>query len=1093
MGLVAQHWATVKTDKNSNFFEKQEAFYEYWDGKEYEKGKGYKQFKRWEWFWEQRVDASGEFPAPDHLWKEDAQFRKANKSSHLAKNNANWTQLGPSNLTSSSSSPGIGRVSCVAEDPNNSNIIYAGTPGGGLWKSLDGGASWTPMTDHLPTLGVSGVVVDPVDTDIIYIATGDGDGEDTYSVGVLKSYDGGVNWEVTGLSWAVQHMRVSYRLLMSPIDNNVLLVATDEGIWKTENAGETWGQVQTGEIEDMEYHPTDPSIVYANGNTFYRSTNGGNSFQATSTGLPANSDVSRYSTAVTLDQPDWVYLLAGSADDQGYLGLWRSTDAGETFELRSSSPNIMGWSTSGSDSGGQAWYDIALEADPDNASRVFVGGVNLWKSESGGSNWSLRAHWVYPSTTGTYVHADIHALSYVGSNLYCMSDGGIFKSTNDGNSFSDITSGIANTQFYRIGPSATDAGLILAGAQDNGTIALDGGSWGQIYGGDGMNCLVHPTNSNRFWVSTQYGNVYRTNNGGSSFTNWVQGIPESGSWVTPYMLDPNDANTLYAGFEHLWKRTGSGSWQAVSEGGGNITQFNIAPSNSDVIYIVRGNTSLSMTTDGGNNWSNVDVGPGGATKTSIAFNPDDEDEVYITISGFTNGQKVFKTTDGGQNWENFSLNLPNFPANTIVYETGTDGGVYVGMDVGVYYKSDDLANWIPYDDGLPRCVISELEIHYGTGKIRAATYGRGVWEGDLFTGLTDAPIADFEADKIIACVGEELTFTDLSLNHSPDWDWTFTGGNPATSDLQSPVVTYDAEGEYEVQLSVMNNVGVSTETKTAYIQVLSQVGEALPFSDGFEDYTDIPNSGRWSIENEDGDLTWELNEFYGAGSDNSVWIDNYVNTENHKDRLISTTLDLSTVEDIVLTMDVAFAQKTEENRDKLRVYISTDCGDSWNLKKSFSGHTTLKSVEPREEQFFPLESEWHNLAVTNITGSNLVSGFKFQLYFENDGGNNLFVDNINLSSPTVGLSDLDRRNLNMELFPNPTDEQSVLKFQLIGEREVDLIIRDITGRIVHSSDMGMLSFGEHQVDLNASSWAAGIYTVSLQVDGTASQLKWSIK
>jgi len=187
---------------------------------------------------------------------------------------------------------------------------------------------------------------------------------------------------------------------------------------------------------------------------------------------------------------------------------------------------------------------------------VFVGGVNLWRSNTGGSSWSIRAHWVYPSVTGTYVHADIHDLKYIGSRFYCLSDGGIYRSANDGSSFSDLTPGLAISQFYRIGTSATDEDFILAGAQDNGTIRMQNGSTGQIYGGDGMNCLIHPTNTNRYFVSTQYGNINRTNNGGDSFQNWVSGIPESGAWVTPYMLDPNDSNTLYVGYQSLWKRTG---------------------------------------------------------------------------------------------------------------------------------------------------------------------------------------------------------------------------------------------------------------------------------------------------------------------------------------------------------------------------------------------------------------------------------------------------------------------------------------------------------------------------------------------------------
>ncbi|NNC83697.1 MAG: T9SS type A sorting domain-containing protein, partial [Flavobacteriales bacterium] len=853
----------------------------------------------------------------------------------------------------------------------------------------------------------------------------------------------------------------------------------------------TWYQVQTGEIEDMEYHPTDPTIIYANGHTFYRSIDGGENFEASNEGLPSSSDVSRYSTAVSPDEPDWVYLLAGDADTQGFLGIYRSTDQGQTWTLRADSPNLMGWSGEGTDTGGQAWYDIAVEVDPDNADRVFVGGVNLWRSNTGGSSWSIRAHWVYPSFTGAYVHADIHDLKYIGNRLYCLSDGGIFVSNSDGTAFTDLTEGLTITQFYRLGSSVTNSSLILAGAQDNGMLRTLNGSWGQIYGADGMECLVHPTNTSRYFISSQYGNIRRTNNGGDSFTNWVEGIPESGAWVTPFMLDPNDPNTLFAGYESLWKRTGNGAWFQLSPPSGNITQFNIAPSNSDVIYIVRSTTVLK-TTDGGDTWSGISVGGSSTTKTSIAFNPEDENEVYITVSGFNIGSKVYRTTDGGDNWENISYNLPNFPANSIVYEAGSNGGLYVAMDVGIYYINDDLVNWIPYEEGLPKVPVSELEIHYATNKLRAATYGRGLWESDLFTGLTEPPAADFIVSKEMACVGEELTFTDFSINHSPGWQWVFEGGSPATSTEQNPQVTYANAGTYDVSLMVDNGVGSDMEMKSEFITILSDVGEEMPFTEGFETIVDLEVSDRWSIENLDNDMTWEVNTSVGNGSPSCVWINNYNNAFDRKDRLFSTTIDMSGAEEMELTMDVAFAQIDEDDKDKLRVYSSTDCGNDWDLKKSFSGHTTLHSVDPMTEEFFPSgPEEWHTLVVDNLDSDDAVEGFRFYLYFENDGGNNIFIDNINLSFIVSGVEDLDIKNLDMQIFPNPSAGNSALEFFLLGDREVGLSIYDISGRAIDNMDLGSLGFGPHRFDLEMD-LGSGVYLVELSVDGKSETIRWFI-
>ncbi|NNK81372.1 MAG: T9SS type A sorting domain-containing protein, partial [Flavobacteriales bacterium] len=316
---------------------------------------------------------------------------------------------------------------------------------------------------------------------------------------------------------------------------------------------------------------------------------------------------------------------------------------------------------------------------------------------------------------------------------------------------------------------------------------------------------------------------------------------------------------------------------------------------------------------------------------------------------------------------------------------------------------------------------------------------------------------------------------------------------PSTSDEQSPSVIYSSEGVFDASLTVSNNFGEDTETKTEIVQVLSSVGEELPFEEGFESILSIEESDRWFIENEDEDMTWEKYDGIGSSSNSSVWINNFFNEDNNKDRLFSSTIDLGDVDEVLLSMDVAFAQKDEDDKDKLRVYVSTDCGDDWNLKKSFSGHTTLKSVEPMTEEFFPQSADdWHTLEVDNISGSNLVEGFRFYLYFENDGGNNIFVDNINLSFISTGLNDPDLLNLDLQLFPNPTSTESALEYYLLGDRRVSYSITDITGRMLENVDLGVLPFGEQRILLEKGSMASGIYTIELLVDGKSSQVKWMI-
>ena len=200
-------------DKNANFYEIQQAFNEHWDGKPYEKGKGWKQFKRWEYFMEPRVYPSGRINNPGIVYEEHMKFQNkygAQKEKFNDKT-SNWTPIGPTNFIDNSYLR-IGRINAITVDPNNSNIIYVGSPAGGCWKSIDAGNSWAPLSDNLGSLGVSGIAIDPTNSNIVYIATGDGDGNDTYSIGVMKSIDGGNTWNTTGLNWSTTQSRECVKL-----------------------------------------------------------------------------------------------------------------------------------------------------------------------------------------------------------------------------------------------------------------------------------------------------------------------------------------------------------------------------------------------------------------------------------------------------------------------------------------------------------------------------------------------------------------------------------------------------------------------------------------------------------------------------------------------------------------------------------------------------------------------------------------------------------------------------------------------------------------------------------------------------------------
>lgn len=822
--LYAQHWSEMMTDTSANFYDVQQAFESYWKDKDHtQKGKGWKPFKRWEWFTAQRVYPSGDLGQMNQAMKVYFDQVAADPIRGSGPG-GDWSFMGPSKVPSNGG--GAGRLNFLRFDPSDPNILWTGSPGGGLWKSTDAGASWTNWnTDNLPVIGCSDILIDPTDTDILYLATGDGDAGDTYSVGVLKSTDGGLTWAATGLGWDVSSQRRIRKLIMHPTNSQIIHAATSAGIFRTVNGGVNWTQVQPGDFYDLEYHPTDPQIVYGSSKGFFRSTNGGTSWTQISTGLPTTNLSRRMALAVTPASPNTVYVLAANSADNGYLGLYRSTDSGSTFSTRSESPNILGWSSNGDDSGGQGWYDLAVAASPTDANAVYVGGVNIWRSVNGGQDWGINGHWY--GDQAPYVHADIHDLIFKpgsGNTVYAATDGGLFRTSNNGQSWSDLSDGLEIAQLYRLGLSATDDNLVISGWQDNGTNRLNDGNWARVVGGDGMECIVDHKNASTMYGALYYGNIRKSTNGGQNFFTIVEsgdsdGVNSGGLWVTPYIMHPTENQTLLVGKNNLYRSTDGGSnWETLGNigGGGLISHIAYAPSNPNVIYVSRTNT-ISVSTDGGNSFSNITNGLPNLSITYIAVSSASPSVVYVTYSGYLAGNKVFVSYNGGQSWTNYSNGLPNLPVNCIVFEKGSANAVYAGTDVGVYYRDGNKSSWEPFSTGLPNVVVTELEIQYDVSKIRASTYGRGIWESTIYSGTPQAPEAVF-ANPASACSGISVKFTNLSTNNPINFQWAFEGGMPASSNLSDPEVTWLSPGTYNVTLTVTNVAGTSTVSKTIEIR-----------------------------------------------------------------------------------------------------------------------------------------------------------------------------------------------------------------------------------------------------------------------------------
>lgn len=815
--LIAQKWVDMMLDHEANFYETEAEFERYWadwqaQGNVIPKGKGYKQFQRWAWFMQSRVDEQGNRPSSSATQVGMESFWRTYQAPSTRAAASNWSPMGPFEVTETGNDFGHGRVNVIARDPGNPSILYVGTPAGGLWKSEDGGLNWAAKTDDFVAIGVSGIAIDPNNTDIIYAGTGDGDGGDTRSVGILRSDDGAQTWSTTGMNHTLTQNVDTRKLLIDPSNGGTLYAALSDGLWKSSDSAATWTQLLMGGIKDVEFKPQDPNFLYVatDNDELLISNNGGTLFTPSTNGAPIPSQTGRLAIAVTASQPDWVYLL-GSNTDNSFQGVWRSTNSGASFTQMSNSPNIFDWSTDGSGNGGQAWYDMAFAVNPNDSNEVVCGGVNVWKSTDGGASWGIIGHW-FGGGGNPYVHADIHSLEYFGNTLYCGSDGGINRTTSAGNSWDHLSDGLQIMQFYRIAGSPMDINLVIGGSQDNGTNLHESSGWSNVLGGDGMDCAIDPTNQNIMYGSYQNGSISRSTDGGNGWSNITPSVGENGAWVTPIGLNPANANSFYVGLENLWWTTDGGqNYTQLGNINDRLHNIEICKADSNFIFVSgAGPNVLYKTTNYGGTWADITPPNSVGFITSIEVDPTNPNKIWVTRSGYTSGNKVYQTNNGGTSWQNISFNLPNIPMNRIVFQEGTAGDLYVGSDHGVYYKASGSNTWQPFMTGLPNVIVEDLEIHYGMGKLRAGTFGRGLWESDLEVTPQVQPEAGFMVAEAILCPGDSISFQDQSVNGGLSWQWTFPGGTPANSTQQHPKISYSTPGNYSATLIVQNNSGADT-------------------------------------------------------------------------------------------------------------------------------------------------------------------------------------------------------------------------------------------------------------------------------------------
>ncbi|MDG1900906.1 MAG: T9SS type A sorting domain-containing protein [Bacteroidales bacterium] len=756
----AQPWAVLLPKEiQPTFYDYQKAFNDYWapydvvDGKyinddgQLVRAAGWKQFKRWEYHWSSRVNLNtGAFPDVNTagIYRQEYDRMDQEALSRNASSSGIWTPMGPS--SSPGGYAGLGRINCVAFGLYDPYIIYAGTPAGGLWKSFDNGLTWFALAQELSSLGVSNIVVveeDGVET--LYISTGDKDAKVTWSIGILKSTDGGNTFVTTGFTVPTSDQITIWDLKADPMDHSRIFASTSLGVYLTTDAGATWSMVSNYLLQNIVFKPFDSQVIYGAGEfgLVVRSTDGGQNW-----GRVLEVTGARFTKiAVTEDDPDRLYVVMGNAQS-GLYGIYRSDDSGDNFAMIYNEKNLLGWVCDGSDQGGQAFYDLVITADPLDADVVFLGGVNVWKSVDGGYDWQINCNWSQSCQgTASIVHADVHAITYhpLTHALYNGNDGGLYVSLNNGINWNYISEGLEISQLYSVSNSATRQDLVLTGLQDNGAKMRQNGQWFDVSGGDAMIVHILPSNDSIQTAALPNGEVMGTVDMWNNMGSVTESIGLKGAWVTPYQPDPIIDTLFYVAYNNLYTSDNSGvSWDVLSNFNvGNLTTLSVSPADNQTI-LTGNDTILYLTRDRGATWTDITAGlpESSVVIKSVQTSHRDPLRYWVTLGGYSD-TNVMETTDGGQTWSNISSGLPMLPANFLVENVAqtTRNELYLATDVGIYVKLDDNP-WLPYFMGLPNVMVAHLDIFYDgqdpdNNRLRAATYGRGLWESPLFDGSLD--------------------------------------------------------------------------------------------------------------------------------------------------------------------------------------------------------------------------------------------------------------------------------------------------------------------------------------------------------------------
>lgn len=640
-----------------------------------------------------------------------------------------WFCIGPRNVN--------GRVKFIAVDPTDEDIVYAGAASGGVWKTINGGQSWLPLWNSEDTMSIGSLAIAPSNTNVIYVGTGEWTpnyGPSFPGVGLYVSTDAGSTWNLFD---TVTSRRIS-RVLVSPTDANTVYVAGANGFERSEDGGATWNTLRAGQISDAVIDPTDADVIYiaVRNDRIYKTTDGGVMWNPLNNG-PTGSNA------------DWIRLSMGVNGTNGtdFLVAKRSGTLNVTTDGGSM------WTPIPGSHGGvsfHSWCNLC-SVSPHDEDIILAGGASLTRTDDGGSSWGGVAG----------LHADHHVAAFALTDVnrvYSCNDGGVYRSDDKGATFEKVSHGMIITQYNDIGSWQKISNVLGGGTQDNGTnMTTSGLTYKKIFGWDGGYFLVDHNDPRTMYAEHQNTDIFKSIDGGNSWTQKVGGLTGATPWVGVITMDPNNSSNLYTGTNRVFRSTNALATDWVSSSqtvGGDVTSIAVSKSDSNRVYVGSEDGNLFRSDDAGatNPWlDRTDALFPNRPLKDVVVDDSDEDIVFAVFGGISGGtvNSVWRSTTGGNSWSNISGDLTDIPVNAICLDPNDSNTYYVGTDVGVYRTTNGGTNWDAFDNGLPNVIIADLHIDPEEEVLYAATFGRGMYKLNIAPGATINPVDLYIRDSLL--------------------------------------------------------------------------------------------------------------------------------------------------------------------------------------------------------------------------------------------------------------------------------------------------------------------------------------------------------